>query len=468
MKMFSRRAMLRGSALGAGATLLSPLLSRLVHADEVPRRFVFVVEGNCFEPVTCLSGPARAAINATTSSPIDGERWWYRDYAHNAVIDVPSADLQTARSLEPLRDLASRATVLFGLSSRVVGGGHSAKHGALSSSRTVGGAPGGQTIDSWLASQSELCGDAPFDALRLGVGTGRPLDFGTCAYARDQPAPMILDPATAYATLFGGAVMGPSRVQFMERGGLLDFAREDVNAALASFRGGSIERAKLEQYLASIEQLRGRHERMVELSSSLTPPTAPDMNPLYGTDDALDVFAAQMELATAALLGGLTNVCVIGSGTGGDFGLRYGSVSSVGRHDMHHGSGRSSELLEAVHTVTERQVAEIATLASTLAATPEVGGGSMLDHTLIVYVSDNGEQHHSTASEFPVLMLGGEAMGRAPGGRTLVYPGIESANHRQLSNLWNTVGHLGGFDLNDFGEEGPTRIAEGPLGELLV
>ncbi len=467
-KTFSRRTLLRGGALSVGAALLSPLLSRLARADDAPRRFVFVVEGNCFEPVTCLSDATRAAIDATTSSPLGSKRWWYRDYAHESVIDLPSAGLTTARSLAPLGDLASRATVLLGLSSRVAGGGHSARHGALSSSRTVGGAPGGVTIDAWLASQAELCGDAPFDAIRLGVGTGRPLDFGTCAYGRDKPAPMILDPATAYATLFGGATDGASRERFMERGGLLDFARDDVNAALASFRGDSIERAKLEQYLASVERLRGRHERMVELSLGLTPPAAPEENPLYGTGDALDVFAAQMELATAALLGDLTNVCVIGSGTGGDFGLRYGSVSSVGRHDMHHGSGASAELLDAVHTVTERQVAEIARLASTLAATPETGGGTMLDHTVIVYVSDNGEQHHSTASEFPVLLLGGESLGLASGGRSLVYPGLESPNHRQLSNLWNTLGHLGGLELNDFGEEGPTRVAPGPLGELLA
>ena len=85
----------------------------------------------------------------------------------------------------------------------------------------------------------------------------------------------------------------------------------------------------------------------------------------------------------------------------------------------------------------------------------------------IVYIGDNGEQHHSTASEFPVLIIGGESSGLRTGGRTLVYPGLGSAGHRQVSNLWNTLGHVAGVELDAFGTEGPTRVAPGPLGELM-
>ena len=92
----------------------------------------------------------------------------------------------------------------------------------------------------------------------------------------------------------------------------------------------------------------------------------------------------------------------------------------------------------------------------------------MLDNTLIVYLGDNGEQHHSTASDFPILLLGGRGLGRSGLGETLIYPGLEADRHRQLSNLWNTLGHLGGAPLNDFGAEGRTRRALGPLTELLV
>lgn len=37
--------------------------------------------------------------------------------------------------------------------------------------------------------------------------------------------------------------------------------------------------------------------------------------------------------------------------------------------------------------------------------------GTMLDHTVIVYRGDNGEEHPSTATEWPVLLIGGGALG---------------------------------------------------------
>jgi len=105
-------------------------------------------------------------------------------------------------------------------------------------------------------------------------------------------------------------------------------------------------------------------------------------------------------------------------------------------------------------------------LARNLKAVSE-GEGTMLDNTAIVFMSDNGEQHHSTASEWPMLLLGGSAMGLQTGGRTLFYPGLGQGSHRQVSNFFNTLGHAAGASLNDFGSEGPTRVAEGPLSELM-
>ena len=93
----------------------------------------------------------------------------------------------------------------------------------------------------------------------------------------------------------------------------------------------------------------------------------------------------------------------------------------------------------------------------------------MLDNTVIVFIGDNGEQHHGTASEFPVVLIGGKNLGLATGGRTIVYPGVDSggSGHRQVSNLWNTLGHLAGEPLDMFGAEGPYRVAPGPLAELM-
>ncbi|MFO0709828.1 MAG: DUF1552 domain-containing protein [Sandaracinus sp.] len=467
----SRRDLLRAFGLGAGGLALAPLLSQLASAGGMqPRRFVFVVEGNCFEPVTMLSTATRAAIDATASEPIGDSRWWPNKVRHGSVLTV-SPDLPTASALSPLVGaLPSKAAVLFGLSSKVVGGGHSAEHGALSSARTIAGVPGSETIDAHLAALPAVRGTTPFDAVRLGVAPdpGRPLDFGTCAYGPGRAAPLMLQPEAAYNLLFGSVATDAGRLAFSRRGELLDFAAADARATLAAFPSSSVERAKIEAYLASLEELSRRQARMIELAPALM--TAdPGAAATPTSDAALDRFAAQMQLATAALLGGITNVCVVGCGTGGDFNVSYPGITSVGRHDLHHGSDANAAYRDAIHEVTRRQVATIAQMAATLDATPDVEGGTMLDRTVIVYVGDNGEQHHAEAREFPILLLGGSALGLRTEGQTLVFPG-ESAgsSHRQLSNLWNTLGYLAGEELDEFGLEGPIRVAPGPLSELMT
>ena len=475
MTPMKRRTFLRGLGLGAGATLLGPIASRLVSAEGTPpRRFVLVVEGNCFEPVTVLADEARAAIDASAANPVGTQRWWPRSYRHETPIVVPSTGFASAPALGPIAAdpmVAAQAGVIFGLSSKIVGGGHSAHHGVLSSARTISGVPGGQTIDAYLAQIAAVRGEAPYDAVRLGVApnAGDPLDFGTCAFGRGRAAPLLLSPSAAFDALFGS--VGSSTAEFGRRRSLLDFAHADVDATLAAFPGNSRERAKLEAYIESIEDLTARHERLIELAPQLEAnrPEPPDTNPLYTTDDPLDRFRANLELVLASLRGELTNVAVVGCGTGGAFNLTYTSVSpDVQRHDLHHSSGGSEEFRRRIHEVTRLQVEAIAALASGLAATPEPSAdGTMLDHTVIVFIGDNGEQHHSTASEFPVLVIGGRALGLAMGGRTIVYPGLDSDGHRQVSNLWNTLGYLAGVDLDEFGAEGPARRAPGPLPELM-
>jgi hypothetical protein len=477
MSTLSRRSFLRTLGLSAaGATLLSPFMTRTASAAGArPCRFVFIVEGNGFYPITMLADQARAAIDATRSEPLGGSSWWSRSYSHDAPIEVAATDFQTGLATSPLTAdaaVASQAAVLFGLSSKIIGGGHSGMHGVLASARTVSGIPGGQTIDDYLASLPQVRQDTPFSAVRLAVGDAAkaPISMGLCAYGPRRPAPVILSPARAYEALFSSVGDDASRAWFQRQGGMLDFARQDISASLRTFPGNSRERAKLESYLQSVEELQRRHDRLIDIESQIAAvqTESPLTNPLYGTSDPLDRFRAHLQLATAALKGDLTNVAVIGSGTGGQFGMTY-TLSSVGRHDLHHSMGKLPEYAAIIYEITRLQVEAITQMAADLAATPEANAdGSMLDHTVIVFIGDNGEQHHSKADEFPTLVIGGRALGLNLNSRTLIYPGLSSSNHRQVSNLWNTLGHLTGDDLNTFGGEGRSRRADGPLSELMT
>ena len=94
-------------AAGAAGAALLPLMSRLTSAGP-PKvaRFLFVVEGNCYEPITVLDPSTKAAINATTKGPIDGDRWWPQFYQHQSPIDtVPSTQFAQTVALPAIASL---------------------------------------------------------------------------------------------------------------------------------------------------------------------------------------------------------------------------------------------------------------------------------------------------------------------------------------------------------------------------
>lgn len=498
MNTLSRRALLRGLAGGAGGALLLPLMSKLTQAaPQFTPRFVFVVEGNCYEPITVLDPQAMAAINQSASTPITmDDRWWYSQYGHNTPLVVASTQFANTKALGAIEanGLAAKTAVLLGLSSRITGGGHSAFHGVLSSTRTVGGLPSGPTIDAALATVPAVRGAAPYDAVRLGAvsNLGTRLNYDTCAYDVGRPAPLIVDPYAAFSTLFGLVGSPEEQAAFDQRGNLLGFALDDVKASVAAFGGNSAERAKLEAYLKSLEEGQLRQAQLLSMRDKLMPlaPESPTTNPLYNQNksndnNTLKRFAGQLQLATAALLGELTHVAVIGCGTGGSFDMTYPTATPAGnktitRHNLHHGSSSDATYVQTIHDVTRQQIdAIVQHMAIPLENTPDPAGGTMLDNTVIVFIPDNGEQHHATGSEFPVVLLGGGNLGLATGGRTIVYPGVESGGsaHRQISNLWATLGKLAGatptqvgttkVDFDMFGKEGPGRIAPGPLSEVM-
>ena len=484
-----RRNFLKALGLGASAPLLMPLFRNVIAMDggAIPRRFVIVVEGNGIEPVNFLSQPTRAAIDAASTKSIGDRRFNFPQvYGHESALVTEDAALHGAPVLSSLKgqgaqlDLSERAAVVFGISSKVAGGGHSSGYGALSSASSRGSSPGGPTIDAALARFSTVHTTQPFDVVRLGVtpDLNKRLLYGTCALDAGRPAPIVTSPTAAFNMLFGSVASANGQRAFSNRRELLDYSHKDVTRALGAFAGSSRERAKLERYIESIENLQRRQTLLEELAPTLTQvkPADPEQQPMYESPHPLERLTMQFELARAALIGGLTNVVVLTSGTK-DFGLTYSSLADVfaqdpnsrgpvDRHSVCHESGGNPVFREVLRRVTQRHVELSTELARALAAVPE-GDGTMLDHTMIVYMSDNGDQHHSPGEDWPMLLMGGEKLGLKTGGQSVVYPGLSKQNHRQMSNFFNTMGYAAGQALDTFGGEGSTRISEGPLSELL-
>lgn len=490
----SRRTFVKG--LGAASVLFGPFLRSLSAAESKPCRFVFFLEGNGTEPASFLyrrganqAQGLTANDKTVTLASIEAQGatnvFNARSYKHTTPLTVPDANLAQARALEALAgssgqiDLASRAAVVLGLSSKVTGGSHTTYHGALSASKSAGAVPSSETIDHTLSTYSSVVRASPFDVLRVG-SSGPRVSYDSCALGPRKPAAISIDPTLTFNMLFGSVASGAGAQRFTRSGDLLDFAQTEARATLDAFSGNSLERAKLEAYMLSLEGMVARRQTIVSMESALRAamPIEPEADVArYTSSDPLVRLAVQVDTATAALIGGLTNIAVVSCGSGGAWPESFPSLLALypngqmmGGHDLRHaagGQGLGTSAREVLHEATHLRVAEMARMARALAAVPEPNAdGSMLDYTIFVYLPDNGEQHHSNAEEWATLLVGGQKLGFATDGRSVVYPRVNTSGNRQMSNLFNTLGHAAGADLNDFGGEASGRIAEGPLSEI--
>lgn len=497
--MTTRRKFLKGLGLGMSAPLLYPLLQNVYAADPsmVPRRFVFLVEANGIEPNTFLSEAMRAHLLTETGVDLGEERQTYRRYTHDTAQVVQNAGLATAPVLTALGDmngsgsLEQDACVMLGLSSKITGGGHDTNFGALSSAFAPN-RPTHTTIDHHLSQLGNVRQDTIFDVVRLTTGGRGKVAYDTCARGAGEIAPMIIDPVSAFNKLFGWLATGSGAKTFAQRGRLLAHAQKDADRVVRAFSGSSDERLKLERYLNGIDELITQQSSLAmrrdtcELDPSgcnFKPLEPGEDGTLYASSCPLEQMSAHTDLVISALRGGLTNVAVLGAGTGGRWGAEYTSLSSmfpkglVGRHDVCHSS--SDPIMRAImYEATRQYVGMAARIARALRDEPEPGspGDSMLDHTAIVVMSDNGEMHHSQASEWPMLVIGGKKMGLQTGGRGIIYPKVGKDTNRMVSDVFTALDNLAGGVLDTdpskpeqtFGAEGDRRLIKEPLGELFV
>ena len=118
-----------------------------------------------------------------------------------------------------------------------------------------------------------------------------------------------------------------------------------------------------------------------ESTGAVTPTTGGELDPdLYASIDPLDQLRAQVDIATGALLAGLTNVVVVSVGSGSyywsseypNLAALYPDGKLMGGHDLRHGDNDVTN--NVLHEVSSRSIGEMARMARTLAAQPEAGG----------------------------------------------------------------------------------------------
>lgn len=461
----SRRSFLRNTSLGTGALALGPVVKQLRaraagFAPSHPR-FVFIVESNGLRPEQVA--PVGVERKPRRQEPLGGSSEFF---------ETTLADKELPFSLEPVKPWKDKMTILQGLSGKVAGGGHSNNFqalGAFGAGRSQGESKAihDATVDGALAQQ--LGGIFP----HLGLGISKRLQnnvvYSISAIGPNKPLPIMVKPDQAFGTLFGSVAGGSAKQDFVARRNLLDFIREDVKRVENSLAGP--ERGQLSAYLDAFNSLNDRQSRLNEIEHTLRE-HAPVTNDKYTSEVETDRLDAQFDLGAAALIAGLTNVLTISSAAGiRDFDICFTGLGlTKGKHHTGHGGGQNGMDWAGVYDLIRRFHFDlIARLCKKLELIPE-GDGTMLDNTVIVYLSDGAESHHSRCWEWPFVVIG-DGGGKLKAGRYLDYPAYGYLGHRTTANFYTTLLNIAGDERESFGMADPNLKdldQTGPLSELLA
>ncbi|QDU25030.1 hypothetical protein ETAA8_00910 [Anatilimnocola aggregata] len=470
----NRRTLLQQFSVGAGGMLLTPFLQKLEAQERgtyrTPKRVVFVLFGNGFPEFGSVPTGVSLEVQETQQIPLD---------QHELPFDI-----------EPFKPYKDRLAILHGLRGGRVMPYHGGGFGALSGLFNGAGTErftkvAGESIDAAIA--RKLPGIFPI--LNLGIDPGSAstqAHYCSSAWGPGRPIASQCRPELAYQSLFGS--IGATKNDFASRRNLLDLMSGDIKKLEANLTG--IEREQLDHHIAALEALSKRESN---LSNKFEAGTLAESAPQLPSPFPVtwkDTVTAQFDIAASALAVGLTNVVTITSELCAIRG-KYSGISDVTTHQLGHDDPDKELNLQGfkVLALTRRHMAErTAALLEKLKSTPE-DSGTMLDNTLVVFMSDSAETQHSAANNWPFVLLGNLG-GRIRTNQLVLYPmrehrlgdqrpgevmkgfgGKGLSSNPTINTLYNTLLHAVGdprphFNLIGADRENPALA--GPLKELLV
>lgn len=477
--MPTRRDILKASLYTAGAAsaamwpheLFADAPTPLTGRGKVPTRFIFMTKSNGLLPNVLVP-------------PSFDEATMAKEKAKEAyTIDLDDHTLPSW--MEPIAKHQKNLTILQGLSGKMCTTGHHTWCSALGAMRA------NERISSikWATVDFELARlfPSPFEHIELacfpsGGGNSRGdingIDTGFSARGAQQPNYAFGSPKVAMAELFK-AVSNDKAAQILY---------EMDNQALAFIAGNhgkvaeqlhGIEQLKVQNYANSVQAIRDRNKKVEAMADQIRKhlPNLPDH---YLDNDAISTLDRQdgfCQILISTLISGMTNVV---SFTVDELGTGYTGLpklenEAVNIHEVGHGKGYGDLDALSIRDGIRLQHMELMNrIVSRLKATPEIDGkGTMFDNTVIMYLPNNGETHHSNGSEWPFVVMAGDNTPLNIGRRYIRLPKYGDQGHKTLGNWYTTIlnaygnpiDHYGATDtaLDKFGID-----QKGPIKQLLA
>jgi len=234
-----------------------------------------------------------------------------------------------------------------------------------------------------------------FPAMTLKVN-----DANLVSFTRTGVQVPAIDLRQMYQALFldeTAAAKARMTERYQRHASILDVVRDEANSLKRVL--GPQDRGKFDEYFTSIRTLEKKIIQQRPWIDKPKPATQlPEPRPGRGT--AADL-KTMMELIAVAIQTDSTRAVTLTSGfVSGDFGFRGGY------HGISHHGEREYEV-KAKIAIEKNQIAQTAHLMDLLKAQPDpINGGSLFDHTMILYGCGMATGHHSTR-DLPLLLAGG-------------------------------------------------------------
>ncbi len=361
----SRRSFLRGT----GVTLALPLFDSLAATSPRPVRMVCI--GNAFGFFSPMFFPKNTG----------------RDY------DLPHL-------LEPIAPHRRDLTIFSGLDHSVKGG-HFAVHSFLSGVRSVDakGMPDGNISVDQRAAEA-IGGQTRFPSLAVGSEDGLHGGCMMCWSRSGTRIPPVQGPRELFRKLFvdeDANNKDKTRDTLRLEGSILDAVQGDANSLKRTL--GQRDLKKLDEYFTSVRDVEKRIELRQQWAN--VPKPKPDMKEPENRGLVNDI-PVLYDMIALALQTDSTRIATLEIAGGFE-----ASVLGVRReyHALSH-HGQVEENIELLVKLERYQMEQFARFLAKLKSIDD-GGGSLLNHTMVLFGSGMGNGNAHTNTNLPIILAGG-------------------------------------------------------------
>jgi hypothetical protein len=364
-------------------------------------------------------------------------------------------------SLKPLEPFRSRTLVINGVCDKVRGDGdnHMRGIGCLltgielfpgniqGGSHTPAGWSSGLSVDQEIKNflQRDPKTQTRFGSLEFGVLVPDRADTWTrMVYAGpNKPIAPIDDPYQMFAKLYGRMTDQASLKS------VLDDVQDDLRKI------GSVvskeDRRLLEEHVGFVREMERelQNDDRKDLGHAvpeLTPGVKED------NDNIPRISKMQIDLLVNSFSADFARVASLQfTNSVGQAKMRWLGVEE-GHHELSHEPDTNAKAQQKLTKINNWYCEQLAYLADRLAKTPDPGGGSLLDNTLVVWTNELGKGNSHTLDDIPFVMVGGGLDFRM--GRSIKYPKLP--HNRLLLSLAHGMGHrIERFGNSEYCGDGP-------------